>query len=100
MKTLLDFLERGSAYLDKISKPMERRMAYFFCTLQIVLCLISICAAVFFLIYNFTRQTSFEIRVVMVVSIVLILLILGGYVYLLVTRDLKNFRSQNSEKDV
>lgn len=98
MKSFLDFLEKGSAFLDKISKPMERRMAYFLCTVQIVVCLMAIFAAIIFFIYNFIGQTSFDVRVVMILSGTVILFVLGSYVYLLITRDLKHFRSQISGK--
>lgn len=98
MKTFLDFLEKGSAFLDRISKPMERKMAYFFCFLQIIVCFLSIGIAVGFFVYNFSRQTAFEVRLTLILFIAVILFMLGGYVHMLITRDLKHIREQNPDK--
>ncbi len=98
MNAFLDFLEKASAYLDKISKPMEKRMARFICVVQIVVCMIAMAIAVVFFVYVFMRQASFEVRGALVVFLLAVLLILGPYTYLLITRDLKQLRSQASGK--
>ena len=98
MKSFLDFLEKGSAWLDKISKPMEGKMAYFFCFTQIVVCLMAIAIAVGFFVYNILRQTAFEVRMSLILFIVVILFMLGSYVHMLITRDLKHIREQNQNK--
>lgn len=98
MNAFLDFLEKASAYLDKISKPMEKRMAHFICVTQIVVCLIAMAIAVVFFAYNFLRQTAFEVRGALIVFLLAVLLILGPYTYLLITRDLKQLRNQASGK--
>jgi cell division protein FtsW (lipid II flippase) len=98
MNAFLDFLGKCSAYLDKISKPMEKRMAYFFCVTQIVVCLIAIAIAVVFFGYNFLRQTTLEIRLVLVLFLLVMLFMLGSYAHMLITRDLKHIREQYSGK--
>jgi hypothetical protein len=98
MKYLFDFLEKGSAWLDKISKPMEGKMAYFFCFTQIVVCLMAIIAAAGFFIYNFAGHTAFEVRASLILFIIVILFMLGGYAHMLITRDLKHIREQNLNK--
>ena len=98
MKAFLDFLERGSAYLEKISKPMEGKMAYFFCFTQIVVCLIAIAIAVGFFAYYFLKQTTLEIRVILVLFLLVMIFMLGSYAHMLITRDLKHIREQYSGK--
>jgi hypothetical protein len=98
MKAFLDFLEKGSAYLEKTTKPMEGKMAYFFCFTQIVVCLLAIVGAVGFFAYNFPRQTAFEVRAALVIFLLVILFMLGSYAHMLITRDLKHIREQYSGK--
>lgn len=98
MRFLLDFLEKGSAWLDKVSKPMEGKMAYFFCFTQIVICLAAISASAIFFTYNFLRHDAFEVRVSLIIFLVAISLLLGSYVRLLITRDLKYLRNLNPNK--
>lgn len=101
MKSFLDFLEKCSAWLDKISKPMERKTAYVFIVMQIVVCLMSISIAVVFFIYNFQKQAAFDIRVILIIFLLVIMFMLGSYVHMLITRDLKYIRSQkpNGKED-
>jgi hypothetical protein len=98
MKIFLELLEKFSAYLEKISKPMERKMAYVFCIMQIVVCLISVAAAVGFFVYNFQKQTAFEMRMVLLVFLLVMLFILGSYTHMLITRDLRHIRGKDPEK--
>lgn len=101
MSTFLDFLEKCSAWLDRISKPMERKTAYVFIVMQIVVCLMAISIAVVFFIYNFLKQAAFDMRVILVLFLLVILFMLGTYVHMLITRDLKYIRSQkpNQKED-
>jgi len=96
MNTFLEFLEKFSAYLEKISKPMERRMAYFFCVMQIVVCLLAVGIAIGFFVYNFQKNTAFDIRMVLFIFLLVMLLMLGSYIHMLITRDLRHIRSQGS----
>lgn len=98
MRSLFDFLEKGSAWLDKISKPMEKKLAYVFCVTQIVVCLMAISVAVGFFGYHFLRQTDFSIRMTLIVFLLVILFMLGSYVHMLITRDLKHIRGQDLGK--
>lgn len=99
MKFLLDFLEKGSAWLDKISKPMETKMAYFFCMAQIIVCLIAIAIALVFFVYSFAGQTDFNIRMLLVLVFAVLLFVLGGYAYMLITRDLKHIKERGQKKN-
>jgi len=98
MNFFLDFLEKCSRWLDKTTKPMERRMSYFFCMTQIVICLMAMCVSVGLFIYYFQKQTVFEVRMVSAIVVLVILLILGPYTYMLITRDLKHIRGQKTGK--
>jgi membrane protein YdbS with pleckstrin-like domain len=98
MKSFLDFLEKASAYLEKISKPMAKRTAYFFCAAQIVVSLIAIAIAVVFFAYYFLKQTTLEVRVILVIFLLVMLFMLGSYTHMLITRDLKHIREQYSGK--
>lgn len=94
MNYFLNFLEKCSVWLDKISKPMEAKVSYFICMAQIVVCFLAMGAAAGFFAYIFPRQTAFDVRLVLIVFLVVILLILGPYTYLLITRDLKQIRDR------
>ncbi len=98
MNSFLDFLEKCSAWLEKVSKSRERRMAYVFIVMQIVVCLMAISIASVFFIYNFLKQTSFEIRMVLLLFLAAMLFLLGSYTHMLITRDLRYIRSQDPNK--
>jgi hypothetical protein len=98
MKILLDLLEKFSAYLEKISKPMERKMAYVFCIMQILVSLIAAAMAIGFFVYNFQKQAAFEMRMVLLVFLMVMLFMLGSYIHMIITRDLRHIRGQDPKK--
>jgi hypothetical protein len=102
MKTLflgfLSLLEKGSAFLEKITKPMERRMAYFFCCFRILVSFFAEAMAVVFFIIQFRKQVPWDIRLVMILFLVIISFMIGAHIYMIVTRDLKHIRDTDPKK--
>jgi hypothetical protein len=98
MKSFLDFLEKASAYLEKISKPMERKLAYVFCTMQILVCLMAAAGAVGFFIYYYPKQTSDKVHVVLIIFLLVMFFMLGSYIHMIITRDLKHIRSEDPNR--
>lgn len=97
-ESFLDFLENASSYLEKISRPMERRLAYFFCSLQILVCVIAGAIAFGYFVVEFSRHTAWDTRMVLIGFIVVILLMLSSWVHMIITRDLKHLRDTGSKK--
>ena len=94
MKTFVNlffrYLEKFSEVLESSAKRRQRKFAYFFCSLQIITCLMSAAAMIGFLIYNFPKQTSFEIRMVLIICCLVILFMLGSFIHMIITRDLRH----------
>lgn len=97
-KIFLDSLEKFSGYLEKASRPMERRFAYFFCTMQIVVCVIAGAIAFGFFVVEFQKQTSWDVRFVLIGFILFVLFMLGSWIHMIFTRDLRHIRNTDPNK--
>jgi len=94
----LNLLKNCSVFLDKISKPMERKMAYFFCSLQILICIFAEAIAVVFFIVQFRKPVSWDIRLVLILFLVIMSFMFGAHIHMIVTRDLKHIRDTDPKK--
>jgi len=102
MKTFVNlffrYLEKFSEFLESASKRRQRRYAYFFCSLQIISCLMGAAAMIGFLIYYFPRQAAIDIRMVLIIFCLVTLFMLGSWIHMIITRDLRHIRSQNQNE--
>lgn len=104
MKTFVNlffrYLEKFSEFLESASKRRQRRYAYFFCSLQILSCLMGAAAIIAFFIQNFPKQTALETRMVLIICCLATLFMLGSWIHMIITRDLRHIRSQyQNEKE-
>jgi len=54
-------------------------------------------AIIGFLIYNFPRQTA-DIRMVLIICCLATLFMLGSFIHMIITRDLRHIRSQSQNE--
>jgi hypothetical protein len=94
----LNLLEKGSAFLEKIFKPMERRMAYFFCILKILTSIFAEAFAVGFFVVQFRKPVSWDIRVALILFLAIVSFLLGFHIHMIINRDMKQLRETDTKK--
>jgi cadmium resistance protein CadD (predicted permease) len=98
MKSFLEFLEKFSEALERMSKSTERKLAYVFCIMQILVSMTAAATAIGFFVYYYPKQSSTDMHVVLIVFLLVMLFMLGAYIHMIITRDLKHIRSQNPNR--
>ena len=73
-------------------------MAYFFCGLQILVCLFAEVVAVGVFLIEFRKPVPMDIRVVLLLFIGIVSFLIGSYAHMIITRDLKHIRDTDPKK--
>lgn len=94
----LNMLERYSAFLERISRPMEIKLAYFFCGLQILTCVIAIVIAAGIFVVEMRKDLPWDMRLFLIVVFLILLFMLGAWIHMIITRDLRHIKDEHPAK--
>lgn len=99
MKRLLDmffrYLEKFSVFLEHMAARRQKRYAYFFCGLRIMIGVIAILMAAAMLILNFQKLPSLTIQLLAILALVLCVILLGAYIRVIITQDMKQIQRKD-----
>lgn len=103
MKRLIELFFRGlasfSQFLENASARRQKKYAYFFCVLQILVSLFSISIAIICFVLYYEKLSELNLILFAILLLAACFFMLGAYIHMIVTRDMRHIRSQYANEE-
>lgn len=76
-------------------KALQRKVAYVFCGLRILVDLLGLVAVLIFAVTYLMRNVSLEVNIITIISMGAALFLLGADIHMVVTRDIRHIMGKD-----
>ncbi len=104
MRRLIELFFRGlasfSQFLENAAARRQKKYAYFFCVLQIMVSLFAISIAIISFVLYYEKLSELNLILFAILVLALCVFMLGAYIHMIITRDMRDIRGRyTNEKE-
>jgi len=91
--------EKLNGGVEPSMKPLERKVAYVFCGLRILVDLLAFVAMIIFAVGNLLWNLSLEVNLIIVIAMGAAIFLLCMDIYMIVTRDIRHIMGKEQKTE-